>query len=165
MANCQARLIGSFYARAAIGSGLREFDNPALSCRTSATYVQSMAELPAKLVRDVRTGVRALRKTPAFTLGAIVTIALTVGATTAIFSVVHAVLLRQMPYAGVDRVRWIWSNQPGRDRNPFNVPDFIDYRDRARTLAGLAGFYVHGASLGDGGTGERVQGLRATGNL
>ncbi|HYN09829.1 MAG TPA: ABC transporter permease [Vicinamibacterales bacterium] len=115
--------------------------------------------------RDVRYSLRALRKTPAFTLGAIVTIALTVGATTAIFSVVYGVLLRQLPYENVDRVFWMWSDQPGRDRSPFNVPDFLDYRDRARTLHGLAGFFGFGASLTGDDTGERVQGLRATGDF
>ena len=60
---------------------------------------------------------------------------------------------------------WVWSDQPGRDRTPFNVPDFIDYRDGARTLDGLAGFFAYGASLSDEAAGERVQGLRATGNF
>src|SRR5262249_679475 len=104
-------------------------------------------------------------KTPAFTLGAIVTIALPVGTTTAIFSVVYAVLLRQLPYRNAERVFWIWSDQPGRDRTPFNVPDFIDYRSGSRTLDGLAGLFSYGASLSDEAAGERVQGLRATGNL
>ncbi|HEX7140773.1 MAG TPA: ABC transporter permease, partial [Vicinamibacterales bacterium] len=63
------------------------------------------------------------------------------------------------------RVFWIWSDQPGRDRTPFNVPDFIDYRDSARTLAGLAGFFADSANLSDESAAERVQGLRATGNL
>src|SRR5215475_6775403 len=87
--------------------------------------------LPAldALTRDLRFAVRALRKTPAFTVGAILTVALTVGATTAIFSVVYGVLLRQLPYRDVPRLFWIWSDQAGRDRSPFNVPDFIDYRD------------------------------------
>ena len=79
------------------------------------------------LFRDVRYSLRSLRKTPAFTLGAVATVALTVGTTTAIFSVVHGVLLRQLPYRNVEQVFWIWSDQPGRDRTPFNVPDFIDY--------------------------------------
>ena len=54
--------------------------------------------LASSLIRDVRYSLRALRKTPAFTVGAVVTVALTVGATTAIFSVVYGVLLRQLPY-------------------------------------------------------------------
>jgi predicted permease len=117
------------------------------------------------VVRDVRYGLRALRKTPAFTIGAIVTIALTVGATTAIFSVVYGVLLRQLPYRHVEQVFWIWSDRPGRDRAPFNVPDFIDYRDASRTLSGFAGFFVDSANLSDEAAAERVQGIRATGNL
>ena len=119
----------------------------------------------SSLFRDVRYSLRALRKTPAFTLGAIVTVALTVGATTAIFSVVYAVLLRQLPYRNVEQLFWIWSDQPGRDRTPFNVPDFIDYRDSTRTLSGFAGFFAFGANLSDEATAERVQGIRATGNL
>jgi putative ABC transport system permease protein len=114
---------------------------------------------------DVRHSLRALRKTPSFAVGVIATIALTVGAATAVFSVAYAVLLRQLNYADVERVFWIWSDQAGRDRSPFNVPDFIDYRDRARTLAGLAGFFNFGASLSDEAAGERLQGLRATGNF
>ena len=113
----------------------------------------------------VRYALRALRKTPAFTAGAIVTVALAVGATTAIFSAVYGVLLRQLPFRDAVRVFWIWSDQPGRDRTPFNIPDFIDYRDSARTLAGLAGFFAYSANLSDEAAAERVQGLRATGNL
>jgi len=117
------------------------------------------------MMRDLRHAVRTLQKTPAFTIGATVTIALTVGATTAIFSVVYAVLLRQVPYRDVERVVWIWSDQSGRGRAPFNVPDFIDYREQTRALDGLAGFFGYGASLTDEAAGERVLGLRATGNF
>src|SRR5258706_820856 len=117
------------------------------------------------LGRDLRFAVRALRKAPAFAFGAVVTIALTVGATTAIFSVVYGVLLRQLPYRNAERVFWIWSDVPNRGRTPFNVPDFIDYRDSARTLSGVAGYFAYGANLSDESAAERVQGIRATGNL
>jgi putative ABC transport system permease protein len=121
--------------------------------------------LHSSLARDVRVGLRALRKTPAFAFGALITVALSVGATTAIFSVVYGVLLRQLPYRDVERVFWIWSDQPGRDRMPFNVPDFIDYRDSTRTLEGLAGFFAWSANLSDEAAAERVQGVRASGNF
>jgi len=124
-----------------------------------------MIEALLSLVRDARYGVRALRKTPAFTIGAVATVALAVGATTTIFSVVYGVLLRQLPYRGVEQVFWVWSDQPGRDRTPFNVPDFIDYRDSNRTLAGFAGFFAFSANLSDEAAAERVQGIRATPNL
>ena len=115
--------------------------------------------------RDIHYSLRALRKTPAFALGAVVTVALTVGATTAIFSVVYGVLLRQLPYRSVEQVFWIWSDQPGRDRTPFNVPDFIDYRDSTKTLSGFAGFFAYSANLSDEAAAERVHGVRATGNF
>ena len=124
-----------------------------------------MIDLLSSLVRDVRYSLRALRKTPAFTAGTVVTVALAVGTTTAIFSVVYGVLLRQLPYRNVEQVFWIWSDQPGRDRTPFNVPDFIDYRDSTRTLSGFAGFFAYSANLSDEAAAERVQGIRATGNL
>jgi predicted permease len=124
-----------------------------------------MANLLSSLSRDVRYSLRALRKTPAFTVGAVITVALTVGTTTAIFSAVYGVLLRRLPYRNVERVFWIWSDQRGRDRTPFNVPDFLDYRDSARTLSGFAGFFGYSANLSDEAAAERVQGIRATGNL
>src|SRR5947209_5184888 len=124
-----------------------------------------MVNLSLILFQDIPFGLRALRKTPAFTLGAFTTFALTVGATTAIFSVVYAVLLRQLPYRNVERVVWICSDQLGRDRTPFNVPDFVEYRDSTRTLSGFAGFFGYSANLSDDAAAERVQGVRATGNL
>jgi predicted permease len=124
-----------------------------------------MVSLLSSLFRDVRYSLRALRKTPAFTVGAVATVALTVGATTAIFSVVYGVLLRQLPYRHVERLFWIWSDQPGRDRTPFDVPDFIDYRDSTRTLSGFAGYFAYGANLNDEAAAERVQGLRTSGNF
>ncbi len=119
----------------------------------------------SSLVRDGRYGLRALRKTPTFTLGAVVTVALTVAATTSMFSVVYGVLLRQLPYRNVEQVFWIWSDQPGRGRTPFNVPDFIDYRDSTQALSGFAGFFAYSANLSDEAAAERVQGIRASGNL
>ncbi len=119
----------------------------------------------AAFVGHVRIAMRGLRRTPAFAAGSIATVALTVGATTSIFSLVYGVLLRELPYRNAAQIFWIWSDQPGRDRTPFNVPDFVDYRDSNRTLAGLAGFFGESANLSDEAAGERLQGIRATGNM
>src|SRR5215831_20665345 len=99
--------------------------------------------------RDLRFALRALRKTPAFTAGAVLTVALTVGATTAIFSVVYGVLMRQLPYRDAQQLFWIWVDVPGRGRTGFNVPDFIDYRNSNRTLSGFAGYFAYSANLSD----------------
>jgi hypothetical protein len=55
-----------------------------------------------------------------------------------------------------DRVFWVWGDQQGRDRTPLNVPDFMDYRERARALEGLAGYFSYGAGLSDEAAGERL---------
>ena len=74
-------------------------------------------------------------------------------------------LRQQLPYRDVERVFWIWSDQPGRDRTPFNAPDVVDYRHSTTTLAGFAGLFAYSANLSDEAAAERVQGLRATADL
>lgn len=104
-------------------------------------------------------------KSPGFSIAAILTLAVTIGANVAIFSVVHAVLLRQFPFKDPDRLVWVWSRQTGRDRVPLNVPDFIDYRDRNTTLEYIAGIAPWSANLVHEGDPERIQGLRVSANL
>jgi predicted permease len=117
------------------------------------------------LIQDIRYSVRILLKSPGFSIAAILTLALTIGATVAMFTVVHAVLLRQLPFKDPDRLVWVWSRQTGRDKAPFNVPDFIDLRDRNGTLDGLAGIAAWSVNLLQGGDAERIQGVRVSANL
>jgi predicted permease len=105
-----------------------------------------------------------LLKNSGFSVVVILTLAVTIGATVAIFSVVHAVLLRQLPFNDPDRLVWVWSRQTGRDKAPLNVPDFIDFRDRNGTLEGLAGISPWSANLQDSDA-ERIQGLRVSANI
>src|SRR5262249_44569144 len=80
-------------------------------------------------------------------------------------SVVYGVLLKPLPYQDIERVFWIWSDQPNGGRAPFNVPDFLDYRNSTRAFSGLAGYFAASANLSDETAAERLQGMRATGNL
>lgn len=94
------------------------------------------------LARDLRIAVRDLSRSPAFTLAVAVTLALGIGATTAVSSVVDGVLLRPLPFHDPERLVVVWETDRASDtrQEPASVPDFLDFRERSRTLAGLAAF-------------------------
>jgi predicted permease len=117
------------------------------------------------LTQDLGFSLRMLAKTPAFSSAALVTLALAIGANAAIFSVVHAVLLRPLPFTDPNRLVWVWSKRVDRDKAPFNLPDFIDLRDRNRSCEGVAGLAYWSADLTGTGDPERIQGLRVSANL
>jgi putative ABC transport system permease protein len=87
-------------------------------------------------LRDLRYGWRALRKNPGFTTVAILTLALGIGANTTIFTVVNAVLLRQLPYASSDRLAIIWNDfgSQGQSLPQVTPPDLLFYQQASRTL-------------------------------
>src|SRR5262245_23336399 len=119
------------------------------------------------LWQDLRYGTRTMLKKPGFTLVAVITLALGIGANTAIFSVVDAVLLRPMPYPDAERLVILWSTGSG-ENSAFgsSMPDYREWRDQNRTLEGLAGFYYGDFNLSPGGgEPERVQGAYVTSNL
>ena len=114
--------------------------------------------------QDIRYSWRVLVKTRRFTIAAVVALALGIGANTAIFSLVNAVLLRPLPFRDAERLVWIWSTRTDRDKAFFSIPDYLDYRERNRTVEELAAFANWGANLTGAGEPERVQGVRVTAN-
>jgi putative ABC transport system permease protein len=117
------------------------------------------------LWQDLRYGLRHLARSPGFTTVAVVTLALGIGGSTAIFSIVHAVLLRELPFKEPDRLVWVWSVRPERDDVPFTLPEFIDYQAQNQTLEELAAMSLWSASLTGRGDAERLQGARVSANL
>jgi len=120
------------------------------------------------LLQDLRFGLRMLIKNPIFTLISVVTLALGIGANTAIFSVVDAVLLRPLPYPEANRLVFLWStmNSQGVPTSGSALPDYYAWRDQSRGFEGLAGFYNGNFSLSSPGSPpELIQGALITSNL
>lgn len=118
--------------------------------------------------QDLRFGFRMLFKNPIFAFVAVVTLALGIGANTAIFSVVDAVLLRPLPYPEADRLVFLWETMEsqGIATSGAALPNYLGWRDQNQTLDGLAGFYDGDFNLSSsGGPPEFIQGAYITPNL
>ncbi len=117
-------------------------------------------------LRDIAYSLRMMRRTPAFSATVVLTMALGIGATTAIFTVVNGVLLRQLPYPEPNRLVYIKHDLGMGRPNPFCYTfDYASYRKNARTLSQLGGYLWFQANLTGGGEAERVVGMRATESL
>ncbi len=90
------------------------------------------------LRQDIRYAARKLLRTPGFTVIAVVTLALAIGATTAVFSIVNGVLLKPLPFRDADHVVVVGSTNTERKLQSMSAPDFIDYRDRGHNFVGMA---------------------------
>jgi putative ABC transport system permease protein len=116
------------------------------------------------LLQDLRYGARMLLKSPGFTLIAVITLALGIGANTAIFSLVNSILLRQLPFRQPERLVRVDSRRLAPGKYSFTLPDFIDYRDQNQSLSGIAAFTSWSANFTDQGEPEQLQGLRISAN-
>ena len=116
------------------------------------------------LWQDLRYGVRMLLKQPAFTCVAVITLALGIGANTAIFSVVNAVLLRPLPFPQSDDLVMVTMANPrlGEDRIPLSVADFLDWRSQNQAFEDLAAFTDNWFSLTGDAEPERLRGAWVT---
>ena len=108
------------------------------------------------LIQDLRYGIRVLVKNPGFTLIAVLILALGIGASTAIFSVVDAVLLRPLPYPNPQRIVTVWEEEANGHRARLADPNFLDFRSQNHTLEGLATFVSGPESVSGGNEPARV---------
>ncbi|HET9478995.1 MAG TPA: ABC transporter permease [Pyrinomonadaceae bacterium] len=118
-------------------------------------------------LNDIRYAIRNLLKRPAFTLIAAVTLALGIGANTAIFSSVYALLLKPFPFPELDRVVAIWDSYPSRGviRNEVAMANYLDWRAQNQSLEQLALYRWWSANLTGSDHPERIQGFQITANF
>ena len=119
------------------------------------------------LTRNLRVGLRRIASHPIHTLAIVGTLALGIGANTAIFSVVDAVLLRPSPFPEPDRLVMVWETDraSGTSHEPASWPDVVDFRERARSLSAVGSMRGLTATVTEGETPERVTALLVTPGL
>ncbi len=119
------------------------------------------------LWQDLRYGFRMLARNPGFTAVAVLTLALGIGANTAIFSVVNAVLLRPLPYEEPERLVMVWNEltKEGLPQLWFSEPELIDYRQRQQSFEGMAAFSGGGGNLTGRGEPLRVTAANVSANF
>jgi predicted permease len=116
------------------------------------------------ILGDLHVAVRHHVQRPAFALTVLVTLAVTIGATTAVFAVVEAMLVRGLPFASPDRLVWVASVRADNPSAPFTLPEYLDYRARTQSLSGLAAFANWSGSVAGDGATERLTGARMSAN-
>ena len=119
------------------------------------------------LIKDIRYGVRSLMKRPALALIAIFTLAVGIGANSAIFSAVNALLINPLPFSEPDRILAIWETQPSRGvvRNEVSMANYLDWRSQNQTFEKLGLYRWWSPNLTGLDTPERIQAFLVTGNF
>src|SRR4051812_5802269 len=131
----------------------------------SSPFYLDREETMDALRQDLRFALRTLRARPAFTLIAVITLALGIGATTAIFSVVNAVLLRPMPWPHPERLVLVWGTRDQVKQNGVVFLDYIDWQAQSRSFDALAVMRGQSVNLTGGDQPERIIGSFVSANL
>lgn len=115
-------------------------------------------------MQAIRHAIRALLRQPLFTTVSLATMALGIGANTAIFSLVDSLLLRPLPFSASDRLVFVWNSYPlmGLPKASVSIPDYLDRLAQAAAIEEATLFHQVSLNLADEGRPERVVGLRAT---
>lgn len=163
----------------AVDAARRQFGNRTqIAEQSSETWAFTWLD---HLAEDLVLAARTLRKHPAFTIVAVLTLALGIGLNTAVFSIVNAVMLRDLPVADAGRLISLWEDQQrepdvfhGKDeatsaagprRSTVSAANLVDYETKTRSFEGLAGVDITQQNLTGVGTPERLSGLSVTANF
>jgi putative ABC transport system permease protein len=154
-------------ARAAAEARFGDIRDVNAACRSIGNQRERemrRTEYMSELLHDLRFACRQLIKAPTFTLVAVLTLALGVGATTAIFSAVEAVVLRPFPYPTADRLAFLFSAWRGQD-GAVSAGDFTDWRKRSTSFAAMAAVGFTGVTVAQGDSPDRITGAQVSGDM
>ena len=129
--------------------------------RTGTIKSKARRDRWGALSQDLRTAVRGLIRAPGFAIAALLTLALGIGATSAVFSVVRSVLLRPLPYPDADRLVQLWTDHRARGRTTpewFQPPEFLEYQRRNTTFSAMAAYGGWGPNLTGEGEPQSLNG-------
>ena len=114
------------------------------------------------LLQDIAYSVRTLARNPGFTVVTLLTLALGIGANSAMFSVVHGVVLSSLPYPDANRLVFVWQTRPGvREIDP-SEPNFEDWQRSSRSFEHMSGVAFHNFNLSSPGSAEHLMGMRVS---
>jgi putative ABC transport system permease protein len=134
----------------------RRFDQPAFHARKP---------IMQHLAQDVRFAFRLVRRSPGFTAVVVITLAMGIGATTGIFSIVHAALLKPLPFKDPDGIVVpMWGTSP-QDTAPISYPTLVEWRDSFGVFEELAGYFNWNPAIQGAGGAEVLNGLRSSASL
>jgi putative ABC transport system permease protein len=142
--------VASGMSRADAEAAARRAFGNVVKLQETARDVWRFASFIESLATDVRYALRGLAQKPGFTIAVILTLALGIGANTAIFSVVNAVVLRPLPFAEPEHLVWLWDTQPQLPTAPASLPDFLDWKEQNRSFEYLAAFLSGNTFLNTG---------------
>lgn len=153
-------------ARAEAARRFGSLDEARRRLHTSAQRREDRVQMIERLDafwQDLRYAWRGLRRAPGFAAMAVATLALGIGATTAIFSVVHSALLEPLPYAAADRLVFLSDQQDVE--TPMSYPEFVDWRAQTGVFTGLAAYFQTSLVLTGAGEPEVLSGARVSASL
>src|SRR5438034_8157375 len=160
------RILEELKAPDLLGRELQHMESPAP--RNGVTPgTETKGNLFADLAQDLRYGLRTLLKNPGFTIVAVSALALGIGANSAIFSVVNAVLLRPLSFKNPEQLVMVWENatHAGFPKKTLSPPNFLDWQRQNTVFTGMAAMAERSFNLTGVGEPERLDGRRVSANL
>jgi hypothetical protein len=156
--------IGAGPARARLLAQLEgpELDDALARRRRRARPTRARTWSVTSLARDVRYAVRSLRRSPGTVIAGTAALAIGIGLTAVMYSIIYGMLIKGLPYERSDRIALVYYADPAREDDQVPLADFLRFTQQQRTLSALGGYFLASANIAGGEQPERVGAVRVT---